>query len=281
MRSTAAAGRFYPSSEGSLRKELERCFKKGPGRKSPSSGSSVLGMVSPHAGYTFSGPTAARGFLKMADGGLPRTILFLGPNHTGMGKAVGMSDEDWRTPMGVMELDRELMEMIDVPIDRSCHASEHSIEVQMPFVQYFDTSVKQVSISMMDQSLKTSRKLGSMIGELLSSARKKVAIVASSDFTHCGWAYGYPVPSDTTPGDFARSRDLPVIEKLKRLDLDGAFRKKEELGTTACGMGPIAVMVQVAKVLGAERMDLLDYTTSYDVDPSDLAVGYASMVVHG
>ncbi|MEA3558927.1 MAG: AmmeMemoRadiSam system protein B [Candidatus Thermoplasmatota archaeon] len=280
MRRAVASGRFYPSRSGSLRRELDRCFKDGPGRNRPSEGTVPIGVISPHAGYTFSGPTAAQSFMAMADGGFPDTIIFLGPNHTGMGKRIGMSDEDWETPLGTMELDRDLMDVIDVPIDRACHVQEHSIEVQMPFVQYFDGSIKQICISMMDQSLVTARDIGSLMAKVLRSGKKRIGLVASSDFTHCGYAYGYPVPPGMTPGEFARSRDLPVIESLEEFDLDSALRKKEELGTTACGLGPIAAVIEASKQLGAERIKVLDYTTSYDIDPSDLAVGYASMVIY-
>lgn len=279
MRSAAAAGRFYPSSERALKKELERCFTAGPRRSKPIKASSLLGIVSPHAGYTYSGPTAAYAYLAMADGGLPETIIFIGPNHTGMGAPVGMSDQDWKTPLGVMELDSELAGSIEVSIDRSSHSREHSIEVQLPFVQFFDGDVKQVCISMMDQSLRTSIDIGKKVAKAVSSSKKEVGLVASSDFTHCGWAYGFPVPPSMTPGDFARSLDLPVIDELKKFDLEGAFRIKEELGTTACGLGPIAAVIQASLELGASSIETLDYTTSYDVDPADLAVGYASMSI--
>jgi AmmeMemoRadiSam system protein B len=215
----------------------------------------------------------------MADAGMPETIIFIGPNHTGMGAPVGMSDQDWKTPMGIMELDRELMGSIEIPIDRSSHSREHSIEVQMPFVQFFDGNVKQVCISMLDQSLRTSIDIGNKVANAVKASEGKVSLVASSDFTHCGWAYGFPVPPSMTPGDFARSLDLPVIERLKELDLEGAFQKKEELGTTACGLGPIAAVIQASIKLGAGSVEMLDYTTSYDVDPADLAVGYASMSI--
>ncbi|MFW3146247.1 MAG: AmmeMemoRadiSam system protein B [Thermoplasmatota archaeon] len=277
MREPAVAGMFYPGTEKELLKELRGCFRKGPRRDQPGSGDRLVGLVSPHAGYTYSGPTAAHGFIAVADRGMPQTAVVIGPNHHGMGAPIGVSMEDFKTPLGVMRSDKELAEAIGLGSDERSHSSEHSMEVQLPFVQFFDRNVRQVCISMLDQSKNTSMDLGKRIAGAIRSTGRDAVIIASSDFTHCGWNYGYPVPAGQTAGDFARSRDLPVIEKLLEFDITGAFRKKSELGTTACGMGPIAAMYAAATELGAARAALFDYRTSYDVMPASSAVGYASI----
>ncbi|MGA1873502.1 MAG: AmmeMemoRadiSam system protein B [Thermoplasmatota archaeon] len=279
MRNPAVAGMFYPGTEKGLRKELKDCFRRGPGRDSPAKGPRIIGLVSPHAGYTYSGPTAAYGFLAMADGGLPETVVVIGPNHQGLGEEVGVSFDDFSMPMGVMRNDGELAEAIGIPPDELSHISEHSMEVQLPFVQYFDQSVKQVCISMMDQSLPTARWLGEKISEAVRSTGRKALIVASSDFTHCGRNYGYPVPKGMNAGEFARSRDMPVIKRLLDFDLEGAMEEKRKLGTTACGLGPVAAMYFAAGDLGSKRTKLMNYTTSFDVSPASSAVGYASIVL--
>jgi len=270
---------FYPGTERGLTGELKDCFRRGPGKDRPEKGPKVFGLVSPHAGYTYSGPTAAFGFLAMASGGLPETVVVIGPNHHGLGEAVGVSFEDFSLPTGVMSNDNELAEAIGLPPDELSHISEHSMEVQLPFVQYFSKSVKQVCISMMDQTLPTARWLGEKVAGAISSTRRNAVIVASSDFTHCGRNYGYPVPSGMNAGEFARSRDMPVIEKLLKFDLEGAMTEKRRLGTTACGLGPIAAMYSATEKLGAKEAKLLDYTTSYDVSPASSAVGYASIAL--
>jgi AmmeMemoRadiSam system protein B len=271
---------FYPGTEKGLMKELRSCFKQGPGRDDPRKGRKVIGIVSPHAGYTYSGPTAAYGFMAIADGGFPETVIVIGPNHHGMGAPVGVSMDDFQTPIGVVPSDGELARAIGMGSDEISHSSEHSMEVQLPFAKYFREDVKQVCISMMDQSLDTSRDLGQRIADAIGSTGRNAVMVASSDFTHCGWNYGYPVPGDMNAGEFARSRDMPVIEKLLEFDLEGAFREKRRLQTTACGLGPIAAMYTAAGILGTGEAHLLHYTTSYDVSPASSAVGYASIALH-
>lgn len=277
MREPAVAGMFYPGNEKELLKELKDCFRKGPGKEKTENGGRLIGIVSPHAGYTYSGPTAAHGFAAIAGRGVPQSVVVIGPNHHGMGAPVGVSMEDFKTPLGVMRSDRELAEAVGLGSDELSHTNEHSMEVQLPFVQYFDRNVRHVCISMLDQSKETAMDLGRRISGAVRSTGRDAIIIASSDFTHCGWNYGYPVPAGQNAGDFARSRDIPVIEKLLELDVLGAFRKKSELGTTACGLGPIASMYTAATELGATKAVLFDYRTSYDVMPASSAVGYASI----
>lgn len=154
------------------------------------------------------------------------------------------------------------------------------MEVQLPFIQAIDPGIKQVCISMSDQSLDTSVELGSTISKALSRYSGSAAIVASSDFTHCGWNYGYPVPPGYNAGEFARSIDIPVIDRLLDWDLKGAFKKRDSLGVTACGLGPVAAMMTALSRSGGGKVVNLDYRTSYDVSPSDSAVGYSSIAVY-
>lgn len=277
MREPAVAGMFYPGSESALRKELARCFRDGPGRDGPKKGKRVIGLVSPHAGYTYSGPTAAYGYIALADGGLPETAVIIGPNHTGSGEHIGLLDDDLRTPMGVARLDGELAEALDVQADRASHMHEHSMEVQVPFLQYLDKGIAQVCISMMDQTLGAARALSRKLSDAVGSTGRNVVIIASSDFTHCGPNYGVHVPRGTTAGESARKRDMPVIEKLLKKDIQGAYDTRDGVGSTACGLGPIAATLLASVALGAVDAKLLHYTTSYDVMPHHSAVGYASL----
>ena len=156
-------------------------------------------------------------------------MIVIGPNHHGMGEPIGVSIDDFKMPSGVMKNDKKLAEAIDIPPDDLSHVSEHSMEVQLPFIQYLDKRIGQVCISMMDQSIEASRFLGDRVVKAVRETGRRVVIVASSDFTHCGINYGYPVPRGMNAGEFARSRDMPVIEKLLELDVEGAFQKKREL----------------------------------------------------
>jgi hypothetical protein len=292
MREPAVAGMFYPENERHLLKELKACFKKGPGRWEPKNGPRIRGLVSPHAGYTYSGPTAAYGFLAAADGGLPETVVVIGPNHSGLGQEIGVSFEDHRTPLGIMKCDRKFVDAFRIRTDELSHMREHSMEVQLPFIQYFSKDIKQVSISLghpegnwnvgssKDLQIRQAEKVSDMVIKAIEETGIEPLIVASSDLTHCGMNYGYSIPSGMNAGEFARSRDFPVIEKLLEKDLRGALDKKEELGTTACGMGPILAMMTTLMKRGDITADLLNYTTSYDVSPSHSAVGYGSIAIY-
>jgi len=279
MREPAVSGMFYPASEHALRKELAVCFKKGPGRAAPEPGRRVISIISPHAGYSYSGPTAAHGYMALYDGGLPETAIIIGPNHTGMGEDIGLLNDDLKTPLGAARLDRDLAKTLDVTIDKASHIQEHSMEVQVPFLQYLDPNIQIVCVSMMDQTLGSARSLSRKISSAVRSSVRRVALIASSDFTHCGPNYGVHVPRGKNAGETARSMDMPVIERLLKMDVEGAFQARDATGSTACGLGPIAAVVLASRDLGAVEAELLDYTTSYDVMPHHSAVGYASIAI--
>jgi len=271
---------FYPASGSKLRSDLNGLFSGIGDEASIPGGPRILAVVSPHAGYAYSGRTAALGFEAARRGGLPRTAVIIGPNHHGAGRPIGVSMEDAATPLGPMMCDKDLASSIGLPIDERAHRSEHSMEVQLPFLQYMEPSIRQVCISMGAQDLSASIEVGRSVAHAVKDRPGDVLLVASSDFTHCGWNYGLPVPRGLTAGQYASGIDAPVIEKLVAFDLEGAFRKRDELGVTACGLGPVAAVVTAARSLGAKNGRLLSYTTSYDVSPSPNAVGYASIVYH-
>ncbi len=282
MREPAAAGTFYPANRKGLIGEIRDSFRNGPGKVPEGDGGGgkrILGLVSPHAGYVFSGMVAAFGFRAMWEGGLPETVIVIGPNHHGWGVPVALSMSDMRTPLGIMKCDTGIASLIGVEEDETAHIQEHSMEVQLPFLQYMKPDMGQVCIAMTDQGLDTSKELGKKVAGAVKRTKGDVGIIASSDFTHCGWNYGCPVPAGKNAGEFARSIDLPFIRKLIEWDLDEAYRLKRELGVTACGLGPVAAMLTAVSELGGEKAELLDYRTSYDVHPSDSAVGYSSIVV--
>ena len=273
---------FYPARKGLLVSDITNCFRMGPGplKRDDAGGERTMGLVSPHAGYTYSGPTAAFGFAELNRGGLPETVIILGPNHHGWGAPISVSAEDWKMPMGIIRCDKELARDLGLEVDESAHQQEHSLEVQVPFLQHLDPNIRMVGIEMLDQSLDTSVKVGKTIARAIQSSDRTVSVIASSDMTHCGRNYGLTVPKGKNAGEYARSIDLPVIEKLLKWDLKGAFRTRNELGVTACGMGPIAAMITAVKELGGIKSRLLSYTTSYDVQASHSAVGYASLAFY-
>lgn len=271
------AGSFYPSDPKALRQQIEACFKHrlGPGelpRVNSEGGRRVSALVSPHAGYVYSGPVAAHGYYALAEDGVPETFILLGPNHTGFGSGVSiMVEGSWRTPLGDLEIDRELAAALVgscriIDPDESAHRHEHSIEVQLPFIQYLYGSPKIVPVCFLMQDPETAREVGETIAK--SILGENAVIVASTDLTHY------------EPHSEAAAKDRKVIDAVLNLDASGVAQVVDSLGVSMCGPGPVMAAIAAAKALKAERGELLAYATSGDVtgDRSSV-VGYASITL--
>ncbi len=278
MRKPVVAGSFYQGSEKGLHRQIEDCFthRLGPG-KPPSitgtRGRHILGLVSPHAGYVYSGPIATRGFFRLALEDKPDTIVIIGPNHRGIGATTALSGEErWETPLGVIEVDRVSGEQIlatcpQVQKDDLAHRWEHSIEVQLPFLQYIYTpGFRIVPIVMLQQDLSTSQELGRAIASALNN--KKGLIIASTDFTHY------------EPHDAATKKDHIALEAILTLNPEQLESVVHKHNITMCGRGPVMTMLTACKLLGATRASLLGYATSGDIT-GDLSqvVGYGAVEV--
>ncbi len=264
MRQTTVAGQFYPLNPKALKKELSRCFKDIKVEQK-----NIIGAVVPHAGYVYSGAVAAHAYasLPKAD-----TYIFLGPNHTGYGTAVALSQEKWTTPLGEVEVDTEMGKLLAgsiVDLDEMAHRFEHSIEVQIPFLQHvFGSDFKILPICMGLQDEETAIEIGTELSKAAKSSGKKVVFIASSDFTHY------------QPADVAFENDHYLIEPLLEMDIPEFYRRREERNVTACGFGPIAAMITASKELGGKDVKLLNYATSGDVNGDNSAVvGYAAITV--
>lgn len=264
MRQTIVAGQFYPLNQKSLKKELSRCFKDAAILEKP-----ILGAVVPHAGYTYSGEVAAHAYaqLPVAD-----TYIFFGPNHTGYGSPVALSQDTWTTPLGEVRTDQDIGKLLAgtiIDFDELAHHFEHSIEVQIPFLQHrFDHDFKILPICMGLQDEETAVEVGREVARASKEAGKKVVFIASSDFTHYESA------------DIARENDSYLIEPIMKMDIPEFYRRREEKNISACGFGPIAAMLSATMEFGASKVSLIKYATSGDVtgDMSGV-VGYAAIVV--
>ena len=277
MRLPAVAGQFYAGSKHELLKQIEWCYMHSHGpRKLPKVQAGprrLIGLISPHAGYPFSGPVAAHGFACMAQDGKPGSIVIIGPNHSGAGSGVSIiTSGKWATPLGAVQVDEGLSEAMKrsldiIDVDETAHAHEHSLEVQLPFLQHlFGDEFKIVPICMMLQDAKTSKEVGDAVGK--ASAGKDIAIIASTDFTH------YESQRSAT------TKDRKAIDKILALDPKGLIRTVEDEAITMCGYGPVSAMLQAAKKLGAKKAELLKYATSGDTaTPMPQVVGYGSIVV--
>jgi len=250
-------------------KELEHCFLSplGPGRLPEvvkDGPRRIAGAVVPHAGLVFSGPVAAHGYAQMAADGMPETVVIIGPNHTGYGRAVSASSEDFETPLGVVRSDRDILSRMKgvVEIDRAAHLYEHSFEVQLPFLQYLDPEIKIVPIVMGRQDIVMARETAKVLRE--ACAGRDVVFLASSDLSHY------------LPAEVARERDGMVLERILSLDAEGLVGVGERNDISMCGYGPVAVMIMAC---GGSKARLLHYGNSGDVRPMADVVGYAAAVV--
>jgi hypothetical protein len=221
----------------------------------------------------FSGPVAAHAYYKLAADGRPDVVVVLGPNHTGYGSALAVMNEGaWRTPLGDVEVDSEIASKIVresriVDIDESAHSYEHSIEVQLPFLQYvYGSQFKTVPICFLMQDLSSAREVGQAVGKVL--AGKNAVVIASSDMTHY------------EPQQRAAANDKLALEAVEAMDEAEFFSVIERHRISACGYGPIAALIVAAKVMGGIEAKLLCYKTSGDIvgDYSSV-VGYAAVAL--
>ena len=272
------AGYFYPRSEEELREAIRSAFlhKLGPGQlpgtRGPYTGS-VIGVVAPHAGYVYSGHVAAHAYARLASAGSPDVVFILGPNHHGIGAPIALDENDaWVTPLGEVEVDLEVAKELAsreelIRFDFTAHMYEHSIEVQVPFLQFvFGRAFKIVPISMLRQDYRAASRVGRALASVIREHGLKAYVVASSDMSHY------------IPADAARRRDFKAIEKIQQLDGQGLYDVIIEEDVSMCGYGPVIALIEVAKELGYSKVLLLKYADSGDVtgDKSEV-VAYASL----
>lgn len=256
------AGRFYEGVENILRKRIEDSFLTGlgPGRLPEGdygTSRNLKALIAPHAGYMYSGMPAAHSYLRLFDDGKPDHIVILGPNHSGYGERVAVCNDDWQTPLGMVRYDTELGPLIVeqnqyATNDCIAHSAEHSIEVQLPFLQYiFGGDVSFVPISLGDRSFEVCESIGKTIADL--SEQMDILVIASSDFTHFESAKQ------------AKIIDNQALEFLEFLNPEGFLNYVKEHKASICGAGPIAAAMVFAMEKGATTFNLLKYTNSGDV----------------
>jgi len=280
LRQPAVAGRFYKGTSESLRKQVQEFIVPVERRKT------AIGILSPHAGLMYSGSVAGAVYSNIE---LPETIVLIGPNHTGLGAPVSlMVKGSWETPLGPVSIDEPLAASIlskssHIHEDSLAHLREHSLEVQLPFIQFFKDNFKIVPIQMLDTRLDTCLEVGRAIAEAITarpmnSANKgletyshdvpDVLIVASSDMSHYEHAA------------VAKEKDFRAINQILNLDPGGLYRTVKTYGITMCGCGPAVAMLEASNQLGATRAELIKYTNSGDVSGDyEQVVGYAGIVI--
>jgi len=287
VRSPIVAGMFYEDDPEKLKKQIERCFfnnKFGPGSLPlKERNKKIIGIIAPHAGYQFSGMGQAWGYKELAESELADTYIVLGTNHTGIGRSCTLLD-DFDTPLGIVRTDTEFAQkLIDsgfIIQNKEVHNKEHSIEVQLPFLQFVNEG-KEFKILPIAVSHNTNYELfGKKIIETAKELNRKICLICSSDFTHFGVNYAY-MPFSENIKDNLEKLDKGAIEFIQKLDAWLFLNYVDETGATICGRDAIATMISACNAIGGKRkVKLLKYYTSGDVvNDYGNAVGYASIVI--
>ena len=285
VRYPAVAGAFYAGSKDALLKQLEAAYRHpfGPGRL-PSAAKgrrTIKGLVVPHAGYMYSGPVAAHAYAALAEDGLPEHFVILGPNHHGVGAPVALCPEDHLTPLGTVPYDAGVGTGLVggvIESDPQAHRQEHSIEVQLPFLQQLSANVTFVPIALAFQEWEVAKEVGEAVAKALKNL--DAVVIASSDFTHVGPNYGQMPPRGTSVSAFARRQDAIALEQIGAMDAKGLQKVVHEHEITMCGYGAVTAMLVAAKILGAREAHVLKYASSADVtNDREVAVGYGAVVV--
>jgi AmmeMemoRadiSam system protein B len=289
VRNPVVAGQFYPGSAKNLRQQIQECFleTRGYGKRPviQKTQGSLKGVVVPHAGFIYSGAIASHAYGRIAEQGFAETFVILGPNHTGMGSGVSvMTNGAWKTPFGTVRIDEDLAESLAVEIidqDTTAHTYEHSIEVQLPFLQYLaeEQDFMFVPLCMMMQDYETVFDVGQILGKAIQRSKKRIILVASSDFSHVGFNYRSAPPQGMRVDEYASKQDNLAIQKILALNPQQLIETVEQHGITMCGSGPVGAMLLAAKHLGATSAELLKYGTSYEVHPDSSCVGYGAIAV--
>ena len=273
VRKPAVAGTFYASTREGVVGQIEWSYRHrlGPGdvpEVNESGPREIVALVAPHAGYMASGPVAAHAYSALARDGRVDTAVIVGPNHTGYGTAVSVwSSGAWSTPLGNAQVNQDMAKSLlggIVHADESAHIYEHSIELQLPWLQHlYGDAVQIVPVAMLAQDADTA----SEVGEALSKVTGNVVLIASTDLTHY------------EPPEAAAQKDADVIATMESLDSDEMYRRLRAESCTMCGYGPVAAVMHAARKLGATRAELLKYATSGDTTGDySRVVGYASVV---
>ncbi len=272
---------WYPSSPERLRRDIETYIEgyiAAGGHASP-----ALGLISPHAGYVYSGPVAGKGYAAVE---VTPTVIVLAPPHRHAGAAVSVwSGGAWETPLGEVPVDEDLRAIIlercdAAALDDLAHSDEHSLELQLPFLQVKREDVRIVPVAVATRDVRTLRSLGAACAEAArAAAGGRALIVASSDMNH--------FESEAV----AKRKDGLALERARELDAEGLLEVVEREDISMCGVAPSAAMLFAAKELGAREAEIVAYGTSADAikktarndeerrEAERKVVGYAAVAV--
>lgn len=262
----AVADRFYPGNPTTLARDVKNLIGTPRTEKLK-----ALAVVAPHAGYIYSGAVAAETIGQVR---VPETVVIFGPNHHGRGAEIALSTTNWQMPMGEVPIDLDLARRILsgsnlVKEDETAHQFEHSLEVQVPFLQAMQDNLKIVPLVISHISYEDCEKVARCVAESIAGVGKDVLIVASSDMTHY------------EPRRVAVKKDSLALDKVLGLDAAGLYRIIIEEKITMCGFIPATIAVLASLHLGAKQAKLVRYTDSGEVSgDTEQVVGYAGVIIH-
>ncbi len=262
-RDARVAGQFYPSQKGALISFLSENIDLSSQRRK------VKTVIMPHAGYVYSGKTAA---LTISEVVVPDTVILIGPNHTGYGTAFSlMRSGKWHFPFGEVDIEESLADELLktsslLEEDDEAHEYEHSLEVEIPFLYFLNNNVKIVPLTVASLNLKKCKKVGEAIAQCIIG--KDVLLVASTDMTH------YESQAS------AEKKDKEAIDAILKLDEDSLSATVSRLNISMCGYIPVYISLVAAKICGAKSAKLIDYRTSGDAfGDYERVVGYAGIII--
>jgi AmmeMemoRadiSam system protein B len=265
IRQPAVANQFYPGSERDLKKDVSGRIKEVKKKEK------ALALVSPHAGYVYSGNIAGAVY-SIAE--ITRDVIVMGPNHHGLGAPFAvMAEGKWKMPGGDIAINEKLAYLIIeesrwLQHDDQAHINEHSIEVQLPFIQYLQPTVEFVPVVLSTTDIQTCEEMGTAIAKAIKRYGKPVVIIASTDMTHY------------ESQESAQQKDQLAMEKILSLDPSGLLDTVIANNISMCGVIPTTVALVAAKELGATKATQVAYATSGDVSGDySYVVGYAGFII--
>lgn len=265
IRKTAVAGHFYPEDPHELSQFVQQCLPPCVTK------TMAIGIVSPHAGYIYSGAVAGAVYSQII---IPDCCIILSPNHTGLGKPCAIIPEgQWETPLGTVPIDTPLAEalMADCTLlesDTASQEQEHALEVQLPFLQYLNKNIRFVPITLGSLALAECLAIGQTLAQVIKNQNTPILIIASSDMNH------YEDQATTL------SKNQLALDEILRRDPKQLYRVVREHNISMCGIMPTTAMLAAANELGATHSTLISHRTSGDVNHDYASVvGYASLII--
>jgi MEMO1 family protein len=271
-RRPAVAGQFYPADGAALSQVIERSFldPRGPGQlpvRHRTAERRIRALVAPHAGYQYSGPIAAHAYAAVAAERPPATVLLLGVNHTGRGAPAALSARDWVTPLGLVPVDRELVRALNrrpIELDETAHAREHSIEVELPFLQYVLPFPRFAAVTVSMGPIGFLADVAAVVRQAVQG--RDVLVVASTDFSHY------------IPAEEARRKDRMAIDQILARDAHGLYTTVVDQDISMCGIAPTTVLLFATQDEPLTAR-LLRWGHSGEAEPVEEVVGYASLLL--